>query len=166
MPRRKSCASVFKPMEQPFANYLRTYRKKSGLSQDQVAEVLGLYSGQTFSRYECLARIPSLETALGCQVLFGVLPHRLFPGLYTDITQLTRTRMRALLNAIPEDDDAMERRSFLRDALRRADMRHNSYDTEHHLGAESTLPLFQQPGVRLRPVRGRKQSGRLGHQDD
>ena len=39
-------------------NYLRTYRKRAGLSQAEVAFLLGCHSGAKVSRYEHAARRP------------------------------------------------------------------------------------------------------------
>ncbi len=49
-------------MNNAIAIYLRTYRKRSGLTQSEVARLLGLESGQLISRYERLDRSPNLET--------------------------------------------------------------------------------------------------------
>src|SRR5258708_38807061 len=45
-------------------NYLRAHRKRLGLSQDEVAYLLGAESGAKVCRYERLVRGASLETAL------------------------------------------------------------------------------------------------------
>lgn len=44
-------------------NYLRTYRKKLGLTQREVAFLLGCHSGAKVSRYERSARIPLLTSS-------------------------------------------------------------------------------------------------------
>jgi hypothetical protein len=43
-------------------NYLRTYRRRACLSQDEVAYVLGCRSGSKISRYENCSRLPTPET--------------------------------------------------------------------------------------------------------
>jgi len=85
--------------------YLRTYRKRGGLSQSEVAYLLGLKSGQTISRYERLDRKPSLETVFAFQVLFDVMPHDLYPGLYQKVENLTRRRTQALIEQLEEELD-------------------------------------------------------------
>src|SRR2546421_227517 len=45
-------------------NYLRTYRKRSGLTQREVAFLLGSKNGAQLSRYEKQRRLPPLRTAL------------------------------------------------------------------------------------------------------
>ena len=67
--------------------------------------MLGLESGQIVSRYERLDRSPSLETVLGCQVLFDVMPHELYPGRYERVENLTRQRIHALVGQFGEDSE-------------------------------------------------------------
>src|SRR5437867_5310744 len=64
----------------PFPNYLRTIRKRSGLSQDEVAFLLGSPSGGMVSRYERFNRSPSVDTACGLARLFGISVNDLFSG--------------------------------------------------------------------------------------
>jgi hypothetical protein len=45
-------------------NYIGTYHKRAGLSQDEMAYLLGTRDGGRASRYEGLVRKPTLETAL------------------------------------------------------------------------------------------------------
>ncbi|MCE5311430.1 MAG: helix-turn-helix transcriptional regulator [Acidobacteriales bacterium] len=66
-------------------NYLRTYRKRSGLTQDEVAYLLGLVSGSKVSRYELYRRIPNLETALTYEAIFRTPVRELFAGLFAEV---------------------------------------------------------------------------------
>ena len=72
-------------MESRIPSYLRTYRKRYGLTQDEVAFLLGCQSGTKVSRFERLARKPNLETALACEVVFGIPAHELFPRAYAEV---------------------------------------------------------------------------------
>jgi transcriptional regulator with XRE-family HTH domain len=88
-------------------SYLRTHRMKGGLTQDEMAFLLGCHSGTKISRFEHLARHPNLETALACQVVFGVPAHELFPGIYAEVEKIVTERARLLsgqLNAKREQD--------------------------------------------------------------
>ena len=72
-----------------------------------MAFLLGYRSGTKISRFECLARHPNLETALACQVVFGVPAHELFPGIYAEVERIVTERARLLsgrLNAKREQD--------------------------------------------------------------
>src|SRR5256885_1885575 len=62
-------------------NYLRAYRKKSGLTQREVALLLGNHSGAQVSRYERRKRLPPLRTALAWEAIFNVPLSELFAGL-------------------------------------------------------------------------------------
>jgi transcriptional regulator with XRE-family HTH domain len=62
-------------------NYLRSYRKQSGLTQDEVGFLLGRRNGAQVSRYEKRHRLPPLETALACEEIFGVSVAELFAGV-------------------------------------------------------------------------------------
>jgi hypothetical protein len=48
------------------------------------------------SRFERLARLPNLETALACQVVFGIPAHELFPGVFAEVEKTVTKRARLL----------------------------------------------------------------------
>jgi transcriptional regulator with XRE-family HTH domain len=61
---------------------LRTLRRKSGLSQIELARLLGYRTEVPVSRHERSVTVPNLRTALGYEVIFRVPISELFPGLY------------------------------------------------------------------------------------
>ncbi len=66
-------------------NYLRSTRKQSSYSQEEVAFLLGLKGmdkGGKVSRDENYSRIPTLETALAYEAIYGKPIRELFAGLY------------------------------------------------------------------------------------
>ena len=69
------------PTQQRLQNYLRAFRKKSGLTQRDVAFLLGCQNGAQVSRYEKRRRLPPLQTALACEAVFGIPVAELFAGL-------------------------------------------------------------------------------------
>jgi transcriptional regulator with XRE-family HTH domain len=90
-------------------SYLRTYRKRGGLTQDEMAFLIGYQSGTKVSRFERLARQPNLETALACQVVFGIPAHKLFPGMFAEVEKTVTERARMLasrLKANPGEHDS------------------------------------------------------------
>lgn len=87
-------------MAHPLNNYLRTYRKRAGLSQDEVAFLLGVRCGTKVSRYERGTRQAGLETALAYEIIFGVPPRRAFAGLFGRIKVITIRRARALIRKL------------------------------------------------------------------
>jgi transcriptional regulator with XRE-family HTH domain len=61
------------------ASYLKAYRQRSGLSQADVARLLGFDAPVSISRYETFQRVPHLETALALEILFDASIAQLFP---------------------------------------------------------------------------------------
>ncbi len=78
-------------------NYLRSHRKRSGLSQDHVARLVGTRCGSTVSRYESFARQPSLETAVAFALVFDVPLRELFAGVHEQVEKRVRRTARGLL---------------------------------------------------------------------
>lgn len=77
-------------------NYLRSNRKRLGLSQDEVAFLLGNQSGATVCRYERFAREPSLATALAFEAILKRPVSELFAGLYQKTEVQVAARAKAL----------------------------------------------------------------------
>lgn len=77
-------------------NYLRTYRKRAGLTQDEVAYLLGNESGTQVSRYEHFLRQPSLRTVVAYEVIFGAPAREMFAGVALEIARVTITRAYSL----------------------------------------------------------------------
>ena len=66
-------------------NYLRVYRKRLGLSQYDVAFLLGWRDASQPSRYEHFSRVPTLRTAFALAVIFHVPVYELFSGEYQKV---------------------------------------------------------------------------------
>lgn len=88
------------PMRRPFSVYLRTYRKKFGLSQREAARLVGMETGQIVSRHESKVRTPSIKTAIAYSVVFDVPLRALFPEIYHDVEYQVLKRARALLSEL------------------------------------------------------------------
>jgi transcriptional regulator with XRE-family HTH domain len=69
-------------MSYKLQNYLRTYRKRRSLSQDEMAFLLGCQSGTKVSRYERSGRKPRIETLFAYELAFGASSRELFAGVY------------------------------------------------------------------------------------
>ena len=67
------------------SNYLRTHRKRIGLSQDEVAFLLGWIDAAQLSRYEHFSQVPELGTALSLAVIFQTSVRELFAGEYQKV---------------------------------------------------------------------------------
>jgi transcriptional regulator with XRE-family HTH domain len=80
-------------------NYLRTHRKQSSLSQEEVAFLLGIKGvdkGGKVSRDESDCRKPTLETALAYEAIYGRPIRELFAGLYEQMAQDVASRAKIL----------------------------------------------------------------------
>lgn len=73
-------------------NYIRTYRKRAGLSQDEVAFLLGSLGGSLVCRYEQFRRKPTLTTALALGAIFRTPVSELFLGIYEHIERKVAVR--------------------------------------------------------------------------
>lgn len=87
-------------MSSKLTNYLRTYRKRSGLTQQEVAFLLGCRFGAKVSRYERFVREPSLRTALAYEVIFNAKLKELFAGIYEQVERNVAKRARMLVRRL------------------------------------------------------------------
>ena len=89
--------------QRPLQNYLRTHRRRTGLSQDDVAMLLGGLRDTTISRHESFQRLPSLSQAFSYEVIYGISIHELFDGHFAETEGVTRSRASALLRQVERD---------------------------------------------------------------
>ena len=75
------------------ASYLRSHRKRSGLSQREIAHLLGYPDQGPVSRHERLCNVPPLLIALSYQAIFRVPVSDLFPGVYEATRQAIEERL-------------------------------------------------------------------------
>jgi transcriptional regulator with XRE-family HTH domain len=66
-------------------HHLRSYRKSIGLSQHELASLLGCRSGAKVSRYEHFKRVPSIQAGIAYEVIFHERLRSLFPGMYAKV---------------------------------------------------------------------------------
>ncbi len=88
-------------MAQRLQTYLRTYRKRSALTQEDLSTLLGCESGVSVCQYERLKAQPSLETALACRAIFDVSVEELFPGIYQKVVADVVKRVRLMSKELP-----------------------------------------------------------------
>lgn len=81
-------------------NLLRSHRKRSALSQDEVAFLLGSQNGSKVSRYEQLTRKPELETALAYEIIFNCPVSELFPELFEKVKAAVKERANTLAKRV------------------------------------------------------------------
>ena len=102
-------------------NYLRSKRKESSLSQEEVAFLLGMKGmdkGAKVSHDEDYSRIPTLETALAYEAIYGTPVRELFAGLYEQITPKVSARAKVLSYRKNETPDPKRQQTLSELALR------------------------------------------------
>jgi len=72
------------------------YRRRTGLSQEDVSYLLGVVCGTNVSRHEVGGRIPVLETALAYEIIFRASVRDLYEGDFRRIESLIRRRAEGL----------------------------------------------------------------------
>jgi transcriptional regulator with XRE-family HTH domain len=77
-------------------NYLRKYRRQSGLTQGEVAFLLGRKNGALLSRYEMHRRLPPLRTALAFEAIYKTPLADMFPGIRDSVARETSERIARL----------------------------------------------------------------------
>jgi transcriptional regulator with XRE-family HTH domain len=77
-------------------NYLRTYRKRCGFSQEDLAYLAKVNGKASWCKLERFIREPSYRTAVACEEAFGVPACQLFAGIDASARTGTRRRMRNL----------------------------------------------------------------------
>src|SRR5258708_36308668 len=85
---------------QRLQNYLRTHRRRHGLSQADVAMLLGAVSGTKVSRYENFTRMPGALTILAFEIIFNQPASELFAGSYDAVRLAVQDRARPMLKPV------------------------------------------------------------------
>jgi transcriptional regulator with XRE-family HTH domain len=110
--------------------YLRPLRRQSGLTQRELAFLIGAKAGTTISRIERLKQAPSLERARALALVFGIRAAELFPGYFSEIHEALRVRTNELyeeLQGNPSKTTKMKL-DFLEDVLARLDEQRDAPD--------------------------------------
>ena len=106
-------------------NYLRSYRLRWGLSQKELAYLLGWDRPDIISRIERKQRAPTLALAMACYILFDTQAAQLFPDISAGIEHLVMARVQELYETIQGDPSRRTKKKIelLEDAIARADRR-------------------------------------------
>jgi transcriptional regulator with XRE-family HTH domain len=81
-------------------NYIRTYRKRACLTQEDVAFLLGSKSSASVSRHERFKQTPDLPTLLAYEMLFRTPVRSLFSSTHEEIAKTLRHRIRLLIRKL------------------------------------------------------------------
>ena len=108
-------------------SYLRTHRRKWGLTQKDIARLVGRASSTHISRVERGLRTPSLETLIAYEIVFGIPPRSLIPNRYADIEERVLREAQTLFAELQDDRTrrGARKREFLELAIVRALSRTN-----------------------------------------
>src|ERR1700682_3702001 len=82
-------------MPRKLPHYLRIERRRAGLSQTDIAALLGIRTASKISRYERGRRLPPLKTALAYEAILGKPIAELFGGTFGSIRGEVARRARA-----------------------------------------------------------------------
>ena len=75
-----------------FPNSLWRYRRRGGLSQEEVAKLSGYLTSSDISRFERGERLPSLLMALKLEIIYRTPVAFLYQDLYLRLRDVIRTR--------------------------------------------------------------------------
>src|SRR5258708_3920206 len=106
--------------------YLRTLRRRSGLTQREFAFLLGLKRGAAVSRIERSKRAPSLVWAHASVLVFRTRARELFPGLFSEVHEAVRLRANELYEELQGNPCKTTRAKldFLEEVLARLEEEH------------------------------------------
>jgi transcriptional regulator with XRE-family HTH domain len=91
------------PMTAPqLPNYIRTFRKRAGLTQEEVAFILGSKSSAGISRHERFKQTPELQTLIAYELLFRAPVRNLFSGTHHQVEKKLLRRIRLLVRKLAE----------------------------------------------------------------
>ena len=77
------------------ASRVRSHRKKAGLSQKDIARIVGLNEARV-SRHERFGIVPPLAIALGYEAIFGLPVKDLYPRFYEEVKQDIENRLASM----------------------------------------------------------------------
>lgn len=97
---------------EPLRTYLRTNRKRTCLSQDEVAFLLGGLTGDTVGKHEKGDRLPALKTVLAYAHIFGTDVPDLYRGLSDEVREAVVKQAKALRRRLERQrlDDRVRRK--------------------------------------------------------
>jgi DNA-binding XRE family transcriptional regulator len=103
-------------------NYVRTFRQRHCLTEDELAFLVSHRSHTRISRIEIGRAVPNLAVGLALEVLFRQTPRQMFPGLYEEVEDEVMRRAKSFLDDLEGRGDRRSRaKRDLLESLARAD---------------------------------------------
>ena len=90
-------------------NYVRTFRQRYCLTEDELAYLVSHRSHTRSSRIEIGRAVPNLAVGLALQVLFHQQPKQMFPGLYESVEDEVMRRAKCFLDDLEGHNDRRSR---------------------------------------------------------
>jgi transcriptional regulator with XRE-family HTH domain len=94
----------------PFKNYLRTYRKKLGLTQREVAEILGFKSAGQLCDLELGSVMPTTRDCVAFGVLYKRSFRELWPNTNSDIETQIDNNIRHFIKRLQTQSSGPQRK--------------------------------------------------------
>jgi transcriptional regulator with XRE-family HTH domain len=106
-------------MNTPYHTALRLRRRSAGLTQDDVARILGTGGRSYIAMLESGDRVPHVRDVVLLSLLFGADEQTLFPHLYLTTKEMFQSNARAVIEqALAEGETPQsERLRFMQGAL-------------------------------------------------
>ena len=82
---------------------IRYQRRKSGLTQRELAEILGTIGDRQVARHENSHAMPSSLVVIGYEVVFQASAEQLFPGAYETVRQGIEQRLAEMERRLREN---------------------------------------------------------------
>jgi transcriptional regulator with XRE-family HTH domain len=108
-------------MDKRLISYLRPLRRRWGLTQAELAFLIGTKTHVAISRIESLKAYPSLAEAIACSIVFDTPPLELFPELYSKVYEFVLVQADELYQKLQGDSSRVTRAKldFLEQVLAR-----------------------------------------------
>jgi transcriptional regulator with XRE-family HTH domain len=96
-------------------SFVRACRRRWGLTQEELAMLLGVESSTTVSRIERSVRTPTAAVLVACSILFGLSHAELFPSLYEAVEEGVANAAKTLYDQLGEqtDSSSLRKREFV-----------------------------------------------------
>ena len=109
-------------MDQRLISYLRPLRRRWGLTQRELAFLIGAKTHSAISQIEALKGYPSLAGAIACSIIFDTPPLELFPELHVKMHDKVLSRADELYQQLQGNPSRVTRAKldFLEEVLARA----------------------------------------------
>src|SRR5689334_22744612 len=101
-------------MPKPLPIYLHTFRKRMGLSQRELSQLLHI-SPETLSKIERLGRVPTASVVIATGLIFDAAARDLFPAFYEKVEEALMRQAAALYEELGrrKGDRAKEKQKLL-----------------------------------------------------